>query len=218
MVGVRLALLALLPLIAAAADKPTLKFKPAAGDDEDDRPVATVVTVGPQGSDIALKVEFNRAPWGEACKTRCGNATLFIDTDDSTATGLQLGKAMPETGADLAITIQGAREMQQETAAPVLRVKAKLIPDGSTSIESGDAFAEFDLRRDPDRVQFEGTTVYVLVDATNAALPTGRTMRVIYHPPGQKAVTGKAKGLQAGGAGKVEIFRKGKAEGKKRAN
>jgi hypothetical protein len=206
----------LLLLASLAAEKPTIHYKPPPGEDEDDRPVATEISVAPQGSDIGLRVEFNRAPWGEACKARCANATIFLDTDDNPTTGLQLGKGTPETGADIAVTIQGAREIQEGSAAVVLRVKAKQLPNGSTSVDSGDAFAEMDLRRDPERVQSDGNTVYVLVDATNATLPSGKSMRVVYHPPGAKPLVGKTKGLLAGGSGKIQIFKKGKEQGEKR--
>src|SRR5262245_49373126 len=109
-----LLLLALLPLTARATEKPCITYQaPPAG--EDDRPVATSITVGPQGSDFAFKIDFNKDPWGETCKNRCANATLFIDTDNDKKTGLKLpakddGKDAPETGADLAVVIQGTRE------------------------------------------------------------------------------------------------------------
>src|SRR6476646_9236393 len=91
---------------AAASEKPCINYK-APPSTEDDRPVATSITVGPQGSDYAFKVDFNKEPWGEACKNRCANATIFLDTDNDKRTGLKLpaqqdGKDAPETGADLA--------------------------------------------------------------------------------------------------------------------
>src|SRR5688572_26362915 len=99
---------------AAAGEKPCITYK-APPSTEDERPVAVSITVGPQGSDYAFKVDFNKEPWGEACKTRCANATIFLDTDNDKRTGLKLpvsdsAKDAPETGADLAVIIQGARE------------------------------------------------------------------------------------------------------------
>jgi hypothetical protein len=82
-------LLSTFSLAAAAMEKPCITYKAPAGE-EDDRPVATAITVGPQGSDYAFKVDFNKEPWGEACKTRCANATIFLDTDNDKRTGLKL--------------------------------------------------------------------------------------------------------------------------------
>src|SRR3954468_4408926 len=110
-----LLLLLAFPLSALGGEKPCIAYKVPPNADEDDRPVATAITVGPQGSDYAFKLDFNKEPWGEGCKTRCANATVFLDTDNNKATGLKLpqkddGKDAPETGADLAVTVQGLRE------------------------------------------------------------------------------------------------------------
>jgi hypothetical protein len=207
-----LLLVAALAPFSAFADKPTIKYKPPASHDEDDRPVATLITAGVQGSDYALRIEFDRAPWGEECKNRCANTTLFLDTDDSPTTGLQLGKGAPETGADLVVNVQGTRDYRDDSAAVVLKVKVKQLPDGATSADSGEALADLDNRRDADRLTSEANTVYALIDGTSTSLPSGKTVRVIYHPPGSKALVGRAKGMLSGGSAKVEIFRKGKAE------
>src|SRR3954463_7749987 len=85
---------------ALAAEKPCISYKaPPPG--EDDRPVATSITVGPQGSDFAFRVDFDKVPWGDACGVRCANTTIFLDTDSDKKTGLKLRdeKAI-ETGAD----------------------------------------------------------------------------------------------------------------------
>src|SRR3990167_7923748 len=75
----------------AFAEKPTISYKaPPSGDD--DRPVMTTIVVSPQGTDYAFKLEFNKPPWGEDCKTRCANATLFLDTDNNKSTGLKLDR------------------------------------------------------------------------------------------------------------------------------
>ena len=39
-----------------------------------------VNNVTPVGS-YAIKIEFNKEPWGDGCKSRCANATLFLDTN-----------------------------------------------------------------------------------------------------------------------------------------
>jgi hypothetical protein len=92
---------------AAAPPRSTFRYK--APKEEDQRPVIIDATIAPQGSDFAMRLVFNKEPWGEACKNRCANSTLFLDTDSNTTTGLQLGK-QPETGADMAVVIQGVRE------------------------------------------------------------------------------------------------------------
>src|SRR5262245_7842636 len=135
---------------AAAMEKPCITYK-APPSTEDDRPLATSITVGPQGSDYAFKVDFNKEPWGEACKTRCANATLFVDTDNNKATGLKLppkesGKDTPETGADLAITIQGVREYKDQSSLPALKVKVKQYSEDATSADQGIELVELDAR------------------------------------------------------------------------
>src|SRR5437868_2157694 len=95
---------------ALAAEKPCIVYKaPPPG--EDDRPVATSITVGPQGSDFAFRVDFDKMPWGDACGVRCANTTIFLDTDNDKKTGLKLrDDKAAESGADMSITIQGGRE------------------------------------------------------------------------------------------------------------
>lgn len=193
--------------------KPTLTYK-APSEDEDERPIATAVTVAPQGSDLAFKVEFNRAPWGDECKNRCANVTLFVDTDNNASTGLQLGPKSAETGADLSVNIQGVRDYKEKSADVLLRAKVRAYGADASSVDQGETLAELDNRRDPERVQAEENTVYVLVDATTATIPSGKQMRVVYHPPGQAAVKGMTQGMLAGGSGKVEIFKKGQKRSK----
>ncbi len=204
---------AALGLIATAAwakEKPLITYKPTSNDPED-RPVATEIVAGPEGSDYAFRVKFDKTPWGEACKNRCANATIFLDTDNSKSTGLQLSqKSAAETGADLAITIQGVREYREASADTKLRVKVRQYANDATSIDAGEALSELDHRRDPERLQVDGDTVYVLVDATSGTLPSGAKMRVIYHPPDAKPLVAVTRGLLAPGGGKVEIFKGGR--------
>lgn len=195
---------------ASAAEKPCITYT-APASTGDDRPVATAITVGPQGTDYAFKIDFNRAPWGDECKARCANATIFVDTDNNKATGLQLAdKKAPQTGADLAITIQGARDYGEVSAESSLRVKVKAYPEGDTRIDQGRLLIEMDQKHDEDRVQGQGESVYVLVDANIGDLPAGPKLRVIYQPPDSKPLVGMAKGLSAPGANRVEIFKEGK--------
>jgi len=208
----RVALLVLVSFAALAADKPVIKYQ-APASDADDRPIATAITIGPQGSDFALRVEFNKTPWGEECKSRCASVTLFVDTDDNPKTGMRLSEGALENGADLAIVIQGVRDYQDESARVFLRVKAIQFGDGAKGVDSGDVIADLDNRHDTERVQSDGNTVYALVDATNATLPSSKSIRVVYHPAGAKALQGKARGMMSTGGGKVDIFRKGKLEG-----
>ena len=200
-------------LISASAlggEKPTIVYKnPPPGDDE--RPVMVEIVVGPQGSDYALKLEFNRAPWGDACGTHCANATLFLDTDDNKATGLKLADAKaPETGADLALTVQGTKALRAGVREPILKVKVVQYAEDATTVEQGMSLAELDPKTDSERVLAEGTSVYLLIDANIGTLPAGKRVRVVYHPPDSKPLVGTAKGLTAVGANRVELFKDGK--------
>lgn len=197
-------------LAAQAREKATLTFKDASSD-PDERPVMVEVVAAVQDNDYALKLEFNRPPWGEACGTRCANATLFIDTDDSAATGLKLpDPKAAETGADLAITVQGVRALGQGAWQPRLKVKVKQYAEDASSADHGIDLAELDPRTDGERVLADGASVYLLIDANIGNLPVGKRMRVIYHPPGAKALEGRVKGLAAPGGGRVELFKDGK--------
>lgn len=209
-----LSLFAVLCSLTATA-KPTLSWSPPA--DETDRPLATSVTVAPQGSDLAFKVVFNRAPFGDECKNRCANVTLFVDTDNSKTTGLQLGSSA-ETGADLAVNIQGARDYRENRSDALLKVKIRSFGGDATSVEQGEVMTELNSRQDPERVESDGETLLILVDATSATLPSGKQMRVVYHPPGHAAVSGRAAGMLAGGTSRVEIFKKGRKEKSPRKN
>lgn len=210
LVNARTLLLSALLASTAAFGKPTLSWTPPT--DEGERPMATEVTVAPQGSDFAFKVVFNKAPWGEECKNRCANVTLFVDTDNSKTTGLQLGGSAAETGADLSINIQGARDYKESRADVLLKVKVRTFDSGAKSVEEGELVTELNNRQDAERVESDGETVYVLVDGTSATLPSGKQMRVVYHPPGQSAVSGTTTGMLSGGSSKVEVFKKGQKE------
>lgn len=195
---------------ALAGEKPTIVYKnPPAGDEE--RPVMTEIVVGPQGSDYAFKLEFNKAPWGEECGTRCANATLFLDTDNNKSTGLKLSDPKaPETGADIALTIQGTKDLHGGVRLPTLKVKVVQYAEDATTVEQGMSLAELDPKVDTERVLAEGTSVYLLLDANIGNLPSGQKLRVVYHPPDSKPLVGMAKGLSAPGANRVEIFKDGK--------
>jgi hypothetical protein len=202
-------------LLAApgGAEKPCITYAAPAAN-SDDRPVAVAITVGPQGTDYAFKVEFNKAPWGDECKARCANATIFVDTDNNKNTGLQLSdKSKPQSGADLAITIQGTRDYKENGAESGLKVKVVQYPEDATRIDQGRVLTELDNKNDDDRVQAQGETVFVLVDANIGDLPAGSKLRVVYQPPESKPIVGMAKGLSASGGGKVEIFKDGKLSG-----
>ncbi|MCC6335420.1 MAG: hypothetical protein IT380_15695 [Myxococcales bacterium] len=200
----------LLAAPALAGEKPTIVYKnPPAGDEE--RPVMTEIVVGPQGSDYAFKLEFNKAPWGEECGTRCANATLFLDTDNNKSTGLKLSDPKaPETGADIALTIQGTKDLHGGVRLPTLKVKVVQYAEDATTVEQGMSLAELDPKVDTERVLAEGTSVYLLLDANIGNLPSGQKLRVVYHPPDSKPLVGMAKGLSAPGANRVEIFKDGK--------
>ncbi|MFB1482027.1 hypothetical protein [Corallococcus sp. RDP092CA] len=212
---------------AAGRTASTLRYKPS---QDEERPVIVDATIGPQGSDFAMRLKFSKEPFGEECKQRCANLTLFLDTDSSAQSGLHLpsNPKAPENGADLAIVIQGVREYKRQDAPPevALRVKVRQLGSDATSADAGELLADLNNRQDPERIQTDGNTVYLLVDATSALLPSARKVRVIYHPPGSKALTATVNGMAGATSGRgVQIFKRGNwgrapdAEGKKpRAN
>lgn len=195
---------------SAAKDRPTFRYT-APPDGE--RPVIVDATVGPQGSDFAMRLHFDREPWGEACKNRCANATLLLDTDASKQTGLHLTQDGPANGADLAIVVQGVREAAKQQGAPPdtwLRVKVRLLANDARSADDGELLAELNHRQDTERLHVDESTVYVLVDATSPAIPSARKVRVVYQPPGAKPVTATIPGMIGGGGAKgVRIFKDG---------
>lgn len=195
---------------ASFAQKPAITFK-APPPSEDDRPLITEIVVGPQGSDYAFKIEFNKEPWGDTCSTRCANATIFLDTDNNKTTGLKLKdpKAL-ESGADLSITIQGTKVYKESSSRSVLKVLVRQYAEDSTEVEQGRQLAELDPIQDSERVLAQGTSVYLLIDANIGDLPTGAKARVIYHPPESKALVGNVQGLLASGGSRVELFKDGK--------
>lgn len=201
---------------ALAAEKPVILHE---GPTDEERPLIAEVHAGPQGSDFAFEIRFDQLPWGDQCKARCANATLFVDLDDSTATGLQLGPKAKETGADLAVTVQGMREFLELGARSYLRVRVRQLTKGEASMDDGAIVADLDHRRDPERLQTDGDTVWTLVDMTSLNLPAGKKARVIYHPPGAAALQGTTRGMLAGSASRATIFKNSKparASGKKR--
>ncbi|QSQ16729.1 MULTISPECIES: hypothetical protein [Myxococcus] len=177
-----------------------------------ERPVIVDAVIGPQGSDFALRLRFDKAPWGEECKNRCANATLLIDADNSKQTGLRLAQGAAGNGADLAIIIQGVREYATEGggAQNWLRVKVRLLGSEASTVDDGELLAELNHRHDTDRIQSEDKTVYLLIDTTNAAIPSGRKARVVYQPPGGKPIQATVTGLIGGGGTHgVRIFKDG---------
>lgn len=194
----------------AAKERSTFRYT-APPDGE--RPVIVDATIGPQGSDFAMRLRFDREPWGEACKMRCANATLLLDTDSSKQTGLRLPRDAAANGADLAIIIQGVREYAEEEGTPPktwLRVKVRLLGNNASSVDEGELLAELNHRQDTERLHVDEKTVYILVDATSATLPSARKVRVVYQPPGAKALQATIPGMIGGaGAKGVRIFKDG---------
>lgn len=192
---------------APAPSAAVIHYSPPA-DAIDERPIPTEISVTPEGNDFAVRMTFNKTPWGEACKSHCANATVFIDTDNNLTTGLAIGNDRPESGADLAVIIQGAREYKEKSADSFLKAKVKFFSGNPTNVEQGDTLSESDHRNDPDRVQSDGTQVFVLVDATDLSIPSGKTIRIIYHPPGEKPLEATGKGMVAHGTGKIDSYTK----------
>ena len=199
--------LCLLTLDAGAKDRATFRYTPPPSDE---RPVVVEAQVGPQSSDFALRLRFNKSPFGPECGMRCANAILLLDTDGNAQSGVKLAGAQAENGADLAILVQGTRDLAGGSSETYLRVKVRRLTGESRHLDDGDLLAELDHRRDPDRVHVEGNTVYLLIDASGN-LPSGPKARVVYHPVGTKALQASIPGQLSGSAssGKVMIFRKG---------
>jgi hypothetical protein len=190
---------------AAAPPRSTFRYTPPA---DGERPVIIDATIAPQGSDFAMRLRFDKDPWGDQCKSHCANVTLFLDTDNNTTTGIQLGKKLPETGADMAIVVQGIRDYKGTSSNAVLRVKVRQITGESKSVDDGEALADLTSNQDPERVQIEDTTVYLLIDATGPTLPSGRKVRVVYHPPADKPIKALIAGMLSGGSSSnVRVFR-----------
>jgi hypothetical protein len=199
--------LTLLATSAMAKDRATFRYTPPP---DEERPVVVEATVGPQGSDFALRLRFDKPPFGQECGSRCASATVLLDTDSNTQSGLKLSDKAPENGADLALVIQGTRDLSGSSTDGYLRVKVRRLSDDSRTVDDGELLTELDHRRDPDRIHIEGNTVFLLIDATSS-IPSGRKVRVVYHPPGSKAIQATIPGMLSGSAssGKVLIFRRG---------
>jgi hypothetical protein len=194
------------------ASKPTLSYQPPEGD-ENERPLLTSARVEPQGSDYALQLDFNREPWGELCKSRCANVTLFFDTDNNSKTGLKLNDPKAaETGADLSVTVQGLREYRDNVGRSTLKVRVTQFNEQSTSLESGLVISEMSQAEDAQRVLVQGNSVFVLVDTNMGSAPQAKKMRVVYHPPSSPAVIGMSDGLASKGRGKFQLFKDGKLQ------
>ncbi len=180
---------------AAFAQKPTITYRaPPSG--EEDRPVLTSISIRPQGNDYAISLQFNKLPWGEACKTRCANATVFLDIDNKKLTGLQLPERnAAETGSDLAITIQGTRKLKEGIATPVLLVKVDEYTQAATTVEQGNRLVELEAGPNVDQVRTSGTTVLLNLDSTLSHQLASQIMRVVYRPPASKALIGTAPGF-----------------------
>jgi hypothetical protein len=190
---------------AAAPPRSTFRYTPP---QDEERPVVVEALIAPQGSDFAMRLRFDKDPWGEACKSRCANAMILLDTDSNTTTGLQLGKKLPETGADMAVIIQGIREYRGDSSNAQLRVKVRQLTGESKSVDEGEALADLTNHQDPERIQLDENTVYLLIDATGPTLPSGRKVRVIYHPPAAKPLQATIAGMLSGGSSSnVRVFR-----------
>ncbi len=177
----------------------------------DERPAIKSIFVGPQGGDYVLRLAFNREPWGEACKNKCANATVFLDLDDDKATGLQFDAERPESGADVAVLVQGLRDLSEGRSAPQLKVRIREYGSDRNRIDRFTQLFEFDLKHDGDRLVMDGNTLYLLLGG--AELPRGKKVRVIYHPPDSRALVGTAAGLDAPKTAQVELMRDGQVLG-----
>lgn len=200
--------LVLLASSALAKDRASFRYNVPAGEE---RPVVVDGLVGPQSGDYALRLRYHKPPFGSECGNRCASTTLLLDTDANPKTGLKLADKAPENGADLAILIQGTRDLASgANGEGYLRVRVRRLTNEARNVDDGELLAELDHRKDTERIHVEGDTVFLLIDANNADLPTGRTARLIYHPPGSKPIQASLPGmLSGGGGGNMLIFRHG---------
>lgn len=201
--SLRLALAAALTLPASSFANPVFTFKPAP---DEERPVITELRATPQGADLSLEVLFDRAPFGALCGLRCANATVFIDTDDNPKTGVQFGKNAPETGAELAVVLQGTNDYRTGDGEPYFRVKVRELPNGARALADDAPVLDLDHRKDKARVQVDAETAFVLVDASATGVKWGKKLRLVYHPPARLPVSGKAAGFTTKKGGQVEII------------
>ena len=104
------------------------------------------------------------------------------------------------------------RNIQARSIGDLHRARCRELASDATRIEEGRVLSELDLVRDSDRVRVEGKVVFLRVDATSGTLPSGKRMRVVYHPFGAHPVTAQTRGFLAqGGGAKVEVFKAGKS-------
>ncbi len=206
------ALLAVTPIF-----KPTIEWQPPDSTD-DDRPLLTKVIVTATGSDYSLKLDFDKGPFGEACRNRCANASLFIDTDNDKRTGVKLQDPnAAENGADLVVVVQGVRELRNEGSAADLKVLVKQFSEDATTLDGANLLTELDPHHDSERVTVSGTKVTVLIDANLGNLPAGKKLRVVYHPPEHGSMVAVTTGLAAP-AGRVELFKGNKLSNPPKSN
>jgi len=193
----RAPLLALCAVLSplASAQEGTLAFKP---DPDEERPVVKQASVRPQGSNFALTLQFDKTPWGEECRKRCANATLLLDSDGDARTGLQAGEGKPQTGADLGVTVQGQVDYGGESAAYFVKAKVRQLAEDDKRLDDGDVISDLDHRVDQARLELDGKEIRVLLDASRATLPAGKSCRLIYLAPLAKPVVATCRGMAAG--------------------
>ncbi len=179
-----------------------------------DRPVVTQLFVDRKDNDLVFQLDFDREPTGESCKSRCANATLFLDTDKNAKTGVKLEDARaPENGADVSITFQASRDYIENNLVPSLSVLIKSFRGKASAAHLGEKVFSWDSRHDPERVRVQDKSVVLLVDVSSLPVAIAPRMRVVYHPPGSAAVVGDAEGVTlTRGGGKVEVLKKGKRD------
>ena len=86
----------------------------------------------------------------------------------------------------------------------------KQYAEDATSAEQGIELVEMDARSTPSGSTPSRRPSTCSSTRTSARCPSSPKVRVIYHPPEAKPIVGFAKGLNAPGANRVEIFKDGK--------
>jgi hypothetical protein len=179
----------------------------------------TSISLNASGDTYRFDLMFNAAPWGDGCKSRCANATLFLDTDHNPNTGLQLPSPdAAETGTDVTVTIQGIREFKNGEQVPTLRVKVTQYIDDATRVEDGRTAMELDVVRDHEHLISTDSALLLTIDGHQLTAPFGKEVRLVYHPPESKALVSVVRGLGtgAGAPKRVDVLGKKKPKAPKK--
>ena len=162
-----------------------------------ERPYLTAVTGQPESTGYALALTFNKPPLNKDCGSDCTNATLFLDTDNNTSTGLKLSPSAVETGADVAVNFQDIDGR--------LKIRVRLLSGATQESPEGETL-EADVQRDESHLQVSGTHVSVSIEMSDPRIPKGPRLRIAYHPPAGPPAQALLPGLIAKGNRRIHFI------------